>query len=303
MADTPPDDLWCSTLSRELGEQLFGSAPTHDVWLLLEYTQPWGAKVLPDSDLSNDIKARLNALLANIPKSNILFIKQQFKRVGKLAFYVALPHESHPRLYEFALNGYNDLLTLDVAAVAAQDSKYDAHWTHDPLYLVCVNARRDRCCAKYGLPLYRELAMQAGSRVWQCSHIGGHRFAPTTLFFPHGINYGRIEPGEAPTLADEYRHGRLNLERLRGRVCYDSVTQAADYYLRAQLELDGIDALRHTGTRALDSEKWRVQFQAGAETHAVELQKSPVGVETQNSCGAAEKVPLMRFELLSHALV
>jgi hypothetical protein len=301
MADLQTEDIWCSTLSREVSEPLFGSAPRNDVWLLLEYSQPWGAKVLPESDLSPSIKTRLNTHLSSIAKSNLLFIKQQFKRVEGLALYVALPRETDPRLYEFRLRDYDDLLKLDIPTIAGGDAQYDAQLTQEPLYLVCTNARRDRCCARLGLPVYRELAAQVGSRLWQCSHIGGHRFAPTTLFFPHGVTYGRIEPGEATTLAADYRQGRLNLERLRGRVCYDSPTQAADFFLREHLELDAMDDLKHGGTETLDADNWRVQFQNGTAVHTLHIRKVLTDVLTQNSCPPAEQIPLARYALIAHS--
>lgn len=300
MADEIVNDIWCSTLSREVGEQLFGSAPNNDVWLLLEYTQSWGAKVLPESDLPPSVKAKINEHLSDIPKSNLLFIKQQFKRVEGLAFYVVLPRETNPRLYEFRLKSYDDLLNLDVAAVVAGDDSYEANLIREPLYLVCTNGRRDRCCAKQGLVVYRELATEVGSQLWQCSHIGGHRFAPTTLFFPHGVAYGRIELGEAVSLADEYRHGRLNLERMRGRVCYDNATQAADFYLREHLELDEIDALHHTGTESIEADNWQVRFKNGVETHTLHIRKVVTEVMTQNSCPPADQIPLARYELVAH---
>jgi hypothetical protein len=300
MTDQTIDDIWCSIHSREVGEQLFGSASNNDVWLLLEYTQPWGAKVLPESDLSASVKAKLNEHLTTIPKSNLLFIKQQFKRIEGMAFYVALPRESNPLLYEFRLRTYDDLLRLDVAGIVAGDPQYDANLTQEPLYLVCTNTKRDRCCAKYGLALYRELAAQVGSQLWQCSHIGGHRFAPTALFFPHGITYGRIEAGEAASLAEEYRHGRMNLERLRGRACYDSPTQVADFFLREHLELDEINALKHAGTDSVDADSWQVRFDDGTAIHTLHIRRVVTDTMTQNSCPPAEQIPLARYELIAH---
>jgi hypothetical protein len=40
------------------------------------------------------------------------------------------------------------------------------------------------------------LAQQSlpGVRLWQTSHIGGHRFAPTLIDLPQGRVYGRLDP-------------------------------------------------------------------------------------------------------------
>jgi hypothetical protein len=300
MTDTTPDFL-CSTLSLESGEQLFGSASTNEVWFLLEYSRPWGAKVLPESDLSESIKTALNSYLSTIPKSNLLFIKQQFRHIEGIAFYVALTRETDPQLYEFHLESYDDLLTLDIPAIVSGDPAYDDRITSEPLYLICTNARRDQCCARYGLPAYKTMVNQTGSRVWQCSHLGGHRFAPTALFLPHGINYGRFNANEIGQIMSDYDQGIIQLAYLRGRVCYDSPAQAADYFLRAEIESGEIDALKLVDQQQMEKDTWLVRFESPAEkiTYNVHVQKLMTETETFTSCNAAEKVPMWKYHLLA----
>jgi hypothetical protein len=51
--------------------------------------------------------------------------------------------------------------------------------------LVCTHGSRDRCCSRFGAPIYRQARRLVGelelenTRIWQASHIGGHRMAPT----------------------------------------------------------------------------------------------------------------------------
>jgi len=300
MTDTIPDFL-CSTLSLEADEQLFGSASTNNVWFLLEYNRPWGGKVLPESELSESIKTALNGYLGTIPKSNLLFIKQQFKHIAGITFYVALTRETDPQLYEFHLENYDDLLKLDIAAIVNGDPAYDDRITNEPLYLICTNARRDQCCARYGLPAYKAMVNQAGSRVWQCSHLGGHRFAPTALFLPYGINYGRFQADDVAALISDYAQGNIQLDYLRGRVCYDAAVQAADYFLRAELEVGELNALKLLDTQTVEKDHWLIQFESPAEKMAydVEVRKLMTEVKTYTSCAATEKVPMWKYELVA----
>jgi hypothetical protein len=66
--------------------------------------------------------------------------------------------------------------------------------------LVCTHGSHDKCCAKYGNVFYRQAVETVAQlslervRVWQASHIGGHRFAPTAIDFPEGRYYGRLNP-------------------------------------------------------------------------------------------------------------
>ena len=70
----------------------------------------------------------------------------------------------------------------------------------DPLYLVCSHGRHDPCCGQRGPPLVAGLAASRPERVWQASHLGGCRFAPTVLVLPLGLMYGRVPPSAADEL-------------------------------------------------------------------------------------------------------
>ncbi|MEM8787904.1 MAG: sucrase ferredoxin [Pseudomonadota bacterium] len=77
-----------------------------------------------------------------------------------------------------------------------------------PLVLVCTHGRHDRCCAKWGFQTYRAVAAEAARRggfdVWECTHLGGCRFATGALVLPAGRKYGRLMPDDAaPFLAAE----------------------------------------------------------------------------------------------------
>ena len=99
------------------------------------------------------------------------------------------------RGYEFQLNDLTQVVDC-----------LEAHWQGDRLgqpitqqdLLVCTHGMRDRCCARFGQPFFREVALSAkqgnlpNTRVWKVSHIGGHRFAPTAISLPDGRYYGRL---------------------------------------------------------------------------------------------------------------
>ena len=282
MVDTINQDYFCSTLSVEAQEPLFGSAPVKNVWLLLEYTQPWGAKAFPDSTLAAPVKAHISAFLDGNPAANILFIRKLGRRRENIAFFVAVVDEQNPQLYEFALDDYDDLCQLDFAAIVR--GELPAHLSHDPLFLVCTNSKRDKCCAKLGIGIFKELRHHAADRVWQCSHLGGHRFAPTSLFLPQGICYGRMTPGTMAAMMDAHQNGHMTLENLRGRACYDQPTQAADYLLRAELGLTALDRVRHVESRETSVNQWTIRFQIDDEMKDIHLEKVQTDVEIFTSC-------------------
>jgi hypothetical protein len=112
-------------------------------------------------------------------------------------------------------------------------------------YLVCTNGARDPCCAIRGPAVAQALERVLTGQVYECSHLGGHRFAANVLVLPDGLCFGRLDVRAALALASEIEEGRLPLEHLRGRTELTPEQQAAEILVRRELGLTGLDALRH----------------------------------------------------------
>ena len=308
LADLPPYpanlDFFCSELSRREEEPLYGTAVNAAIWLLLEYNGPWYAQATENNALPPSVQAWLQAQLRAVGSGRLQFIKQDLSRQTGFTFFVAAPCESEPRLYRFQLERYDDLFGLDLPAVVAGDShgdgRYDQHHHADPLYLVCTNGRRDRCCALFGLSFYQALRQRVGAAAWQTTHLGGHRFAPTLMAFPAGNGYGRLNPGEVDAFLASQQRGDIDLDIWRGRTCYDAVTQTADYFLRQLTGQRHINRCRHLATRELDERRWSVHFldPTTSQTHSIELLEEPRLIYA--SCDAVKAKPVMHYRFLSH---
>jgi hypothetical protein len=81
---------------------------------------------------------------------------------------------------------------LAAAARALSDGLDRATDPARPALLVCCHARRDQCCAIAGRPLAADLAASWPDDTWECTHLGGHRFAPTFLMLPTGSATGML---------------------------------------------------------------------------------------------------------------
>ena len=114
-------------------------------------------------------------------------------------------------------------------------------------YLVCTNGARDPCCAIRGPAVALALERSRPGHVYECSHLGGHRFAANVLVLPDGLCFGRLDARTAPALVEELDAGRLPLEHLRGRSAYEPEQQAAEILVRRELGLTGLDDLRLLG--------------------------------------------------------
>jgi hypothetical protein len=105
----------------------------------------------------------------------------------------------------------------------------------------------------------------AGQEVWQCTHLGGHRFAGTGVSIPYGAYYGRITPQDIPTLVEDYRNDRLTLKNLRGRTSFTPFEQVAEQFIRSELNIPQITALQRVASARVGDDEWIVQFRLLAD--------------------------------------
>ena len=113
------------------------------------------------------------------------------------------------------------------------------------MYLVCTNGARDQCCAIRGAAVVKALGAARPGAVYECSHLGGHRFAANVLVLPEGLCFGRLDVRSALALVDELDAGRLPLEHFRGRTSLTEEQQAAEILLRRELGLERLDDATH----------------------------------------------------------
>jgi hypothetical protein len=103
---------------------------------------------------------------------------------------------------------------------------------------VCTHGSRDRCCARFGYPVYEALRRTAAGaagavRVWRTSHTGGHRFAPTMIEMPAGRYWGHLDDGAAEAVAGQRGPVKPLLSRYRGRSLVPPLAQLVEAELFA----------------------------------------------------------------------
>ena len=202
-----PSRFFCSELSRRAGESGVGTASTGAVWLLLEYPHGWGRRAFEESALPPEVKGFFNATTARVKHSRLLLVKTDRERDdARMSLFVVRCRERAPFAVRLRLEKYFDVLGYDLAAVAAGEDLQGGEPCEEPLFLVCTHGRRDKCCAKFGLPVYNALRDGAGAAVWQSSHVGGDRFAGNLVCFPHGLFYAHTTPEAGRRVRSEEAH-------------------------------------------------------------------------------------------------
>ncbi len=306
--------MTCAEESRAAEETLAGTFKPADTFFLIESGLPdyggWGAGAVKTAATGGPF-ARYLAHLQSAPRGKVLFIRRPQSQ-GK-NFYIALTNQATPRIYHRALADYDELLGLDIASLAAGMTPRvnGREMTEiDELYIVCANGRHDPCCAALGAPVYQEMAAQAGpERIWQTTHIGGHRMAATMIAFPAGIVYGHIDPPDAEAIVTNQRAGFMLTHKYRGRGAYaghqldeaaHKAACAAEASIRERIRSYRIDDLRLDAVEEIGRDVWIVRYiDAAGRAHSAEV-SIKMSAPRQTSCGDPPKpMPQHDVSLLS----
>ncbi|OBR98626.1 sucrase ferredoxin [Mycobacterium gordonae] len=259
-----PRRIPCSDQSLTRNDPLYGTASAGHAWALLELSGGWGQSAflespgIIDRELGRQICRRIEAA-----GMRVTAIRRPGRRPAapRWRWFVARCDEGSEALYRGEVNDARDY--LDIALDGS-----DGELTAGPLVAVCAHGKHDQCCAVRGRGAAAAIASQYPEFVWECSHLGGDRFAATMLVLPEGLCYGRVDSTDSAGLVRLYLDRRLDNRYLRGRTCLPHVVQAAQYFAREALGEDRIDALSPL----------RVQHLEGG-IHHVELAADPEPVE------------------------
>jgi hypothetical protein len=258
--------LRCAPESLARREPPIATASRVQRWMIVEQPGAWGVDALAESKLDPDTAAAL-AEAARAQGVRVLLARRRVnqRRLGATRT-VFLAHSGPERWWLEQVDvdpaDPKALLALDLGALAFPEPSGAGVPGPPSLHLVCTNGRHDPCCADFGRPVMRALADAAAPDVWECSHVGGDRFAANVVCLPEGIYYGRVEPELAAGLVADYRERLLDLDHYRGRSCYGPLVQAAEAFGRS-----------HLGDRRLDSMSVLAVEQRPDRSVAVHLQQ------------------------------
>jgi hypothetical protein len=248
---------FCADESRANDEPLSATASRVDHWILVEYRSLWSHDAFPGSGLSEQVKGHLREQLAVRRRTRLLFIRSRARRGAPgLIAYAATSREGEEVLRAVSFDHHRDLLDVDFAGGAGEAVDH-------PILLVCTHGKHDPCCARYGRPLYDALAEELEPDwVWQCTHVGGDRFAGNLVSLPYGLYYGRLDGASAATVLDDLLADRVHLDPYRGRSCYSFAVQAAERAVRTDTGLVGLDDLRLVAAHRRSDGAWTVAMSA-----------------------------------------
>ncbi|MFF1878781.1 sucrase ferredoxin [Leifsonia sp. NPDC058230] len=259
----------CSNRSLERNDPLPGTAGLGERWLLVEIESAWGEHAFFSSALEVRIAAQLvsRAEAAGIRplairRTRLRAEERRSQSSWRWALVDCRPARESIRWGE--VRRVEDLLTVALDGSAGEPSDR-------AVYCVCTHARHDQCCAVRGRPVVEELARQHPEETWECSHLGGDRFAATMILFPHGLLYGRVPAADVGRVVEKYDAGLVDSPYLRGRTALSTIAQAAEAFARDASRDERVDAYGvvsehahpHGWTVELDHDGRRVTVEVG----------------------------------------
>ncbi|MBV7292646.1 sucrase ferredoxin [Corynebacterium sp. TAE3-ERU16] len=253
------------------GEPLPGTAKKGTTYLIVEHSHGWGRDVLDGEALGGELADRIREFVEGAGAAFHLIRRpgrHSHEGVPIRAYLIFTsspsPDAPPPSIEACDLpGGMEDVLALDLSG-PGRNAVLGMRPVSHPLVLVCTHGKRDLCCAVKGRPMASAMRSAASSMeallrdgstgpcsvdgagsesgtgespdvVWESSHTGGHRFAPSMILLPWGYSYGRISTDQGMAMLATLARGELPLPGLRGRGCYDGPGQAAEVYVAAEL--------------------------------------------------------------------
>lgn len=272
-----PDRCAPSALRR--GDLQHGTASPVPRWLLVEQPGGWGVEAVLQSELDPGVGAELLAR-ARPAGARVLLIRRPGRQVpdGPRRWAVVDSRAGYERVGWGRWEHPEQLLEIPLDEPVGEPA--------GPAYLICAHGRHDACCAIRGRPVAEALEAARPGQVWECSHVGGDRFAANLVALPHGLFYGHVTAATVTGLAAAYERGEVEPQLLRGRSAFAPPAQAAQHYARLALGETGLDALRPIGMVHTGAGRWRVRLLApGGGTLLVTVRGS-LGAPVRLTCSS-----------------
>lgn len=283
------EHFFCAAESRANGEAIYGTVAHICSWLLLEHPSVWRRNAVQDSGV---LTAELKHHIRQLAIDRTLLIRQRHDRTSPLQCIFVQSCGDPPSASRHMIQDYNSL-----CAVQGPGEPFK-----ELMFAVCTHGRHDKCCAKFGIPVWHAFRDAVDKKAWQCSHIGGDRFAANVIVFPYGVYYGRVLPEDVPEILYRSDAGEVWLPGYRGRSCFPRIVQVADYFLRSASGRLRIDEFLPIEVLRIAPESRRVSFRARSDgtLHSVEFAIRTGAWRQRLTCEATEPSAILQYELRNY---
>ncbi|MET0694513.1 MAG: sucrase ferredoxin [Propionibacteriaceae bacterium] len=208
----PPPAFRCAAAARDRDDPQLGSAPQARRWLLIEHRGPWQIDALAGSGISAAMLRVIRGAV-HTHQARPLLIRRPGRASTSPVRAWAVTYDDEA-VTQWGTWQTDEDLYAAVEALALPEAPADA--STEPLLLACTHGVHDVCCALRGRPVAAALAATWPDETWECSHVGGDRFAANLVVLPDGVYYGNLDPESSIRAVRAHLRGEVDLEHLRG---------------------------------------------------------------------------------------
>lgn len=279
---------------------MIGTAEPVTHWIAVELRSNWGRNALRDGGLPAPVRERLLGLVERRPRTRVVFIRRDRTEATGVQLYLARSDAAAPALWSPRVAAIDDVASFPFEQFL--DEEEPPRNAMPPVALVCTHGQHDSCCGLRGYPAYEALRCRY-EHVWQCSHIGGDRFAANVVVLPQGIYYGRVDVADAADLEASLREDRVVLRCYRGRSSHDRATQVIETLVRRARDLTHVDDVRVLDVRLSRPSVYlgRASDRSGA-IHTVEVMERRTSDVAFLTCAAQRQQPRRLYVVLRHEI-
>ena len=286
----------CAQAARRRGDALAGTAAPAAGFLLVEVPGGWGRQALTMSSL-DPVVGRSLSERAIARGLRALLIRRPGRYPvppPRRRWAVVSSRPGRERAWWGEYDADHELLDLPLDGSTGTESA-------EPVFLVCTHGRHDTCCAVEGRPVAAALDRLRPGQVWECSHVGGDRFAANVVALPHGLYYGHVSVDDVTELVGAHERGEVVPRLLRGPCTVQPAAQAAIALARRELGELRADALTPAGTLHLGAGLWQVRLRRSPLNVMVTLRATSGDEPGLLTCHATRTSHAPCFELVSLA--
>ncbi|MEA5579318.1 sucrase ferredoxin [Anabaena sp. UHCC 0451] len=195
--------FFCSDYSRQIGEEIIGSATNYQTYVLVECPTPWMSAAFNSKWVPDNLRVLVEEVQRRkLPIQFLLIANDQSHKVEQTTLLIYQKQTGLTNGYgkqEFKLPNIEQVAGVVRKCLSGEnpDCQGENSITRD--ILVCTHGSHDQCCARYGNPFYFYAQNTIADlqlhhvRIWRSSHFGGHRFAPTAIDLPEARYYGVLD--------------------------------------------------------------------------------------------------------------
>lgn len=285
----------CAVGARERADPQIGSAPQAQGWLLLEHPGPWQLDAIAGTGIEPGVLGQLTSS-ARQYGVRILLVRRPGRSAGADRRHWTLIRDARSVTGPWG----SDADLLAAVPLLAGGSRLGPRWA-DPVVLVCTHGVHDACCAIRGRPVAAALAERWPAAVWECSHVGGDRFAANVVLLPDGYYYGQLDPTSAVSTVEAHLAGRVQADHLRGPAAHPPAVQTAVVAAHARFgpmpaAAISVESVHRDGPEGGHGSETEVVLRVGARTgraQVLAVRREPA----QLTCRAGRPTPATAYEL------